>query len=45
VRDLDRSSEAELARLSAGIGVLVERMRKRNCASIQARMNALKMGR
>lgn len=43
-RDLDRVSEAELARLSAGTGVPVERMREMNCASILARMNALQHG-
>jgi hypothetical protein len=39
-RDLDRISEAELARLSAGTGVSVARICEMNCASIQARMNA-----
>jgi hypothetical protein len=43
-RDLDSISDAELARLSAGTGVSVERMRKMNGASIQARMNALRDG-
>lgn len=43
-RDLDRISDAELARLSAGTGVSVERMREMNGASIQARMNALRDG-
>src|SRR3954462_8763850 len=43
-RDLDRISDAELARLSAGTGVSVERMRDMNGASIQARMNALQDG-
>jgi hypothetical protein len=38
-RDLDRISDAELARLLAGRGVSVDRMREMNCASIQARMN------
>jgi hypothetical protein len=43
-RNLDRISDAELARLSAGTGVSVERMREMNGASIQARMNALQDG-
>ena len=43
-RDLDRISDAELARLSAGTGVSVERIREINGASIQARMNALRDG-
>jgi hypothetical protein len=43
-RDLDGISDAELARLSAGTGVSVERMREMNCPSIQARMNALPDG-
>ena len=34
----------ELARLSAGTGVSVERMREMNDASIQGRMNALQDG-
>jgi hypothetical protein len=33
-RDLDRISEAELARLSAGTGISVARMRQMDCASI-----------
>jgi TniQ protein len=44
-RDLDRISEAELARLSAGTGVSVERMREMNGALIQARLNALQDGK
>lgn len=40
-RDLERISEAELARLSVGTGVSVERLREMNCASILARMDAL----
>ena len=43
-RNLDTISDRELARLSAGTGVSVERMREMNCASIQARMNALQDG-
>jgi hypothetical protein len=43
-RDLDRISEAELARLSAGTGVPVERMQAMNCASIGARVNELQDG-
>ena len=43
-RDLDRISDAELTRLSAGTGVSIERMREMNGASIQARMNALQDG-
>jgi hypothetical protein len=43
-RDLDRISDGELARLSAGTGVSVARMREMNGASIQARMNALQDG-
>ncbi|MGA9313638.1 MAG: TniQ family protein [Solirubrobacteraceae bacterium] len=43
-RDLDRISDAELARLSAGTGVSVERMREMNCASMWARANELRDG-
>jgi hypothetical protein len=43
-RDLDRVSEAELARLSAGTGVSVERMREMNSASIGARVAELGEG-
>ena len=43
-RDLDRISDAALARLSAGTGVSVARMREMNGASIQARTNALRDG-
>ncbi|MGE3280081.1 MAG: TniQ family protein [Alphaproteobacteria bacterium] len=43
-RDLDRISDTELARLSSGTGVSVERLREMNGASIQARMNALQDG-
>src|SRR3954454_3702023 len=43
-RDLDRISDADLARLSAGTGVSVERVREMNGASIKARMNALQDG-
>ena len=43
-RDLNRISDAELARLSAGTGVSVKRMREMNDASIQGRMNALQDG-
>ena len=41
-RDLDRISEAELARLSAGTGISVARMRQMDCASIGARVNELR---
>jgi hypothetical protein len=41
---LNRISDAELARLSAGTGVSVERMRETDSASIQARLNALQEG-
>jgi TniQ len=43
-RDLDRISEAKLARLSAGTGVSVERLREMNCASILARLTARQDG-
>jgi hypothetical protein len=42
-RDLDRISDAELARLSAGTGVPVERMREMNSALIQARIDVLRI--
>jgi len=43
-RDLDRISEAELTRLSAGTGVPVERMREMTRASLWARANKLRDG-
>ena len=43
-RDLDRISDAELVRLSAGTGVSVKRMREMNYASIWARANELRDG-
>jgi hypothetical protein len=43
-RDLDIISDAELARLSIGTGVSIERIRGMNGASIQERMNALQVG-
>ena len=43
-RDLDRISEAELARLSTGTGVSVERIREMNYTSIWARVSELPNG-
>ena len=43
-RDLNRIFDVELARLSAGTGVPVKRIREMSGASIQARMNTLRDG-